>query len=352
MRSDPSVAPQCFFAPHLLVLALAGLFRTAEAGDLPANATRGAQDILGQDFEGAKIAAIQGTNVVTVELRNGTTRTVATFREAQRFRGLTRPYWSADGQELVFAYDGQAHRMNADGSNRREVLQGQKAYEAKFWDDPETGERCIVGTTVNGKHWYPRNRGVGETYLHRLGSGTKTKLADFPFGGTLSPDGTHLADAYGGLLIKEMASGEVHVLYGGKQSCNSSLSPDDTYRIMHLYLPHKYFGFRNKFDEELWRFDQPSETGELQTPRWSNHPDFCCATAKLGNDYKIMVIHIPTKKYTVLRELPGSWTVPLLWVPSAAPGGRALGVTAPAAGARFVPGTIKGEGTRACAPAS
>lgn len=186
----------------------------------------------------------------------------------------------------------------------------------------EDGQPTIVLDTANGKHWYPKNKGVGQTWLFRPASRQKTKLADFPFGGGLSLDGTHITDAYGGCLMKKLITGQVHVLYGGKQACNSSMSPDNTYRLMHLYLPHKYFGIRDEYDKELWRIDNPKGSAEWQTPRWSNHPDFCTATVKFGSEYKMVIVRIETKDTVVLNEYPGSWSAPFLWLLSAAPSGK------------------------------
>ena len=275
-----------------------------------------ARKLLGDDFRGARALALRNNAIILIDLGEGKVTTLASFQKTARFRGLTRPYLSLDGREIVYAYGGQAHRMNADGSNHRKALEGERAFEAKFWDDPKTGERCLVSMTANGKHWYPRNKGIGQTWLHRP-DGKKAKLADFPCGGGLSLDGTHLGDAYGGCLMKDLTTGKFHILYGGKQACNATMSPDNTYRLMHLYLPHKYFGIRNKFDKELWRIDNPKGSAEWQNPRWSNHPEFCMATAKFGTEYKMVMVKIETKEMVILHEYPGSWSVPYLWLPSA-----------------------------------
>ncbi|MDA0838045.1 MAG: hypothetical protein O2857_09715, partial [Planctomycetota bacterium] len=88
----------------------------------------------------------------------------------------------------------------------------------------EDGQPTIVLDTANGKHWYPKNKGVGQTWLFRPASGQKTKLADFPFGGGLSLDGTRLTDAYGGCLMKNLITGQASWLGTQQPACNPSMS--------------------------------------------------------------------------------------------------------------------------------
>lgn len=304
-----------------------GRKRAQLAPRTPGKANEQARRLLGRDFDGARILALQNHSVVSVTLGTGTLKTLAVFKK-KAGQGFTRPWWSADGKEIVFSRGEKAYRMNADGSELRAIAIGKKAYSASFWDDPRTGERCIVCMTANGKHWYPKNKGVGQTWLYRPESGKQIKLADFPCGGSLSRDGTHLGEAYGGCLLVDLQKGKFHVLYGGKQACNATMSPDNTYRLMHLYLPHRYFGIRNKYDKELWRIEQPKGSQEWQHSRWSNHPDFCMATAKFGAKYKMVIVKIATKEMVILKEYEGSWSVPHLWLPSAAT--RAAGTVATA----------------------
>jgi hypothetical protein len=278
-----------------------------------------ARHILGRDLDGAKILALRNRSIVAVALESGAVQQLADFSKGGDSQVLSRPWWSADGKEVVFSHGEKAYRMNADGSERRAIDTGRRAYSASFWDDPKTGERCIVYMTAKGKHWYPKDKGVGQTWLHRPKSGEHLKLADFPCDGGLSRDGTHLGEAFGGCLIRNVSTDEFHVLYGAKQACNATMSPDNTYRLMHLYLPHSYFGVRNKYDKELWRIEQPKGSQEWQNPRWSNHPDFCMATAKFSKEYKMTLIKMPTKEMVILKEYEGNWSVPHLWLPSAAP---------------------------------
>lgn len=288
--------------------------------------------MLGANFEDARIVAVRDRQIVTVRLADGKVSTLAKFPKAKRFEGLSRPWWSPEGKEILFSFNARAFVMNADGAGRRRILQKEpKVFEPVWWIDPASGERCIVFQTTNGKHWYKRGRsGPGKTHLYRPKAGKKTKLADFPCDGGLSLDGTHLGEAYGGCLMVDIPAGKVHILYNGKQACNASMSPDNTYRLMHLYLPHKHFGIRNKFDKELWRIGCPRGSEEWQDPRWSNHPNFCMATAKYKDGYKMLLVRIDTKKSVVLDTLGSGWSAPHLFLASAAarqatasPGGQA-----------------------------
>jgi len=278
------------------------------------------RQMLGRDLDGAKILATRDLGVVFIDLKTRRVTKIASFPKARRFQGLSRPDLSADAREVIFSYGGRCYIANSNGSGKRRVLNREQVYSPSFWDDPKTGERCIVYKTSEGKHWYRKGRKVGATWLFRPRSRRKTKLADFPMDGGLSPDGTHLGEAYGGCLIKDLRANKMYVLYGGKQACNASMSPDNTYRIMHLYLPHSWFGIRDKFDREHWKIRNPKGSSEWQTPRWSNHPNFCMATAKFRNEYRLVVVQIDTRQTVVLHEMGGGWGVPKLWLPSAARG--------------------------------
>ncbi len=304
-----------FLVHVLLVVVVASLSASALAGERD-----DVRKLLGADFEDAGIVAIRNGHIVTVRLADGKVSTLAKFPKAKRFAGLNRPWWSPDGKEILYSFNAGAFVMNADGTGRRRILKKEpKVFEPVWWIDPAGGERCIVFKTTNGKHWYKRGRsGPGKTYLYRSKTGKKTKLADFPCDGGLSLDGTHLGEAYGGCLMVDIPAGKVHVLYNGKQACNASMSPDNTYRLMHLYLPHKHVGIRNKFDKELWRIGCPRGSKELQDPRWSNHPNFCMATARFKDGFKMVLVRIDTKDTVVLETLGSGWSVPHLFLASAA----------------------------------
>jgi len=98
------------------------------------------------------VVAVRDGALVTVELAGGRTGILAGYPKADRFEGLSRPCWSPDGREILFARGGQAFLMNADGSGRRRILADQaKVHEPSWWLDPTSGQRCVVFKTANGK---------------------------------------------------------------------------------------------------------------------------------------------------------------------------------------------------------
>ena len=252
-------------------------------------------------------------SLVRIDLVSGHTTVLQTFPEAKRFEGLSRPAWSPDGSAIVYSFGGKGFRWRE--GETRQILEGERVYSPSYWVDPATREACFVYTDIHGKHVWDQDRNVGKTYLACQASGRKEILADFPFDGGLSPDGTHLGEGYAGALIKDLRSGDVSVLYGGKQACNASISPDDTHRLMHLYLPHTTIGIRNKWDRELWTMQSPEGSLEWEDPSFSNHPDLAIATAKYGDSYRIAIIQIEAKRPLVLHHVEGNWGKPSLWVP-------------------------------------
>ena len=274
--------------------------------------------LLGTEFSGAKFVAIRNQYVVVVDLEALQVRELGEFPAGKRFENLSRPRFSPDGQKIIFAHKRKCYTVNTDGSGQRQVLADQKAvYSPDWWQDPDTGELCIVFMNANGKHWYREGKpSPGATFLFRTASGKIEQIAKFPCDGGLSGDGTHLGEAYGGCLIVDVVNQTYHRVQE-KQACNATMSPDNTYRMMYLYLPHKYFGIRNKHGKELWRITNPEGSQEWQTPRWSNHPNLCMATLKIG-EYFPVVIKIDSKSLIVLRSLGGGWRAPHQWLPRAA----------------------------------
>jgi len=280
---------------------------------------RQVRELLGEDFDGAKLAIRHNRRIGQLNLKTGQFTELVTPGRDKKFWGTSGPRWSPDGTLILYAYGGRAYVMREDGSDHRRVLEHvERLHSPNWWLDPKAGELCYTYKDNDGKHSYGRHKGVGRTWLHRPRSRKTVKLADFPCDGQLSFDGTHLTEAYGGCLILDVPKGKVHVVYGGRQSCNSSTSPDNTYRIMHLYLPHRYFGIRSKFDKELWKIPHPKGSDEWQGPRWSNHTDFATCMAKYGDVYKPSIIRISDKKVVVLKSLGGSWGVSHLFLSSAA----------------------------------
>jgi hypothetical protein len=306
-----------------MILAASLALPCAAASGSEADVKAAAREMLGDDFEGAKIVGVRHNYIVSAPVATGRIRTIARFRSARHWlEGLSRPSWSPDGTEILCSFGGRCYLMNADGSNKRRIAKRHPVYAPKWWLDPETGERCIVFKTANGKHHYSedtKNGELGQTYLCRLDGKTYTKLADFPCDGGLSLDGTHLGEAYGQLMIADLTAGKFYLLYGGAQACNPSMSPDDTYRIMHMYSGHQCFAIRDRQDNELWQIRLLPRTNKWQHARWSNHPNFCSVTAKFRDHYNVVIVRIEPKTPCVLYWFRADWRVPNLWLPSAVP---------------------------------
>lgn len=275
------------------------------------------KDLLGSDFDGAKIVGVRrGTHIAAIDLKKLRVNKLEEFKVREDVNGLSRPFWSPDGKQIIFSYDAKAWLMKEDGSNRRQILKGVgKVYEPFFWTDPETGDRCIVYKNTNDKNELNRGGKWGRTYLARPRTAETKELFDLPCDSGISLDGTHLGDTYARAAIIDLVDGKVHKL-DKDQTCNGSMSPDNTYRLMYLYIRHDRFGIRNKYGKELWTFKLPPGSDFVTGPRWSNHPDFCSAVARFGEEFKIVIIQISTKKNIILKNLDATWNTPLLWLPS------------------------------------
>lgn len=300
-----------------MIVALALLTFCASAEDADVREVR---KLLGDDANGAKIVATRGDEMVTLDLWTLRTDVVVGKDDLLVKPGKfthSRPWWSPDGREILRSSGGKAFVYTPDGRRRRIMENVKEVHEPIWWLDPQSGHRCVVYKTGNSKNGLRRGRGA--TYLYDLQTGKQRKLIDMTADGGLSLDGSHLGEAYASAAIIDLTENKVHKVHP-RQACNGTMSPDNTYRMMYLYLPHDTFGIRNKYGKELWKIRNPRGSKEWQTPRWSNHPDFCAAVARFGSGYKPVIVHIPSKKMVVLKQLEGSWRVPHLWLPSAARG--------------------------------
>lgn len=273
--------------------------------------------MLGDDYESAKILGIRdGKYVTTLDLSTLETKKLGEYAPTDSPDGLSRPHWSPDGDLVMFSYGAGVWLMNEDATEQRMILQNAgKVYEPSFWTDPETGGLCIVYKDINYKNGLDRGK-AGGTYLARLRSMETERLFDIPCDGGLSLDGTHLGESYSHMAIIDLTTEEVHQPYEG-QTCNSTISPDNTYRLMFLRLPHSHFVIWNKYGQELWTLKCPDGSEEWGAPRWSADPDICVSVAKYDDGYKLAVIRISTKEMIVLRNVPGDWNKATVWLKSA-----------------------------------
>ncbi|WP_028579215.1 TolB-like translocation protein [Desulfogranum japonicum] len=301
------------------IIIIVSMLSTISVGDCLAEENRltvqKLKALLGDRMKEGKLVAKKEGKIVTVDLSSLRVTVIGEFGPDSKFWGLSTPNWSPDGSRILCSYRGQAFVLKTDGSPPEKILKGTKLHSPFWWKDPKSGEICIVYKNADAKHWYKKGKSPGATYLWRPSTGRAHKILDFPCDGTMSADGTHIGEAYGGCLIADIPNQKYHVLYRGRQSCNSSMSPDNTYRIMHLYLPHTHFGIRDKNDRELWKISNPVGTLEWQVPNWSTDPDFCTATAKVGErEYKLAIIRIHDSQVVVLKGLGGNWKRSHLWL--------------------------------------
>jgi hypothetical protein len=299
--------------------------------------------LLGADLAGAKIVAIRqlgedrkrlagedrDLQIVTIDVDSGALRVVYEASTEQTSRGLSRPCWSPDGRQILFSFESDCWIMDADGSGKRRIIEDDTVFDPSFWRDPATGELCVVYKNKQGRPAYTDQREralAGQTFRYRLGSRKREKLFDFGCDGGLSLDGTHLAEAYGGCLMVDLRTDTPHVLFDDRQACQASISPDNTYRLMFLCVPHDRVLIHDKTDREVWRLELPPDARQWETPRWSNHPNFCMAVVKFkSNDqteFNLVLARIEPKELVVLDSLAGGWRAPHLWLPSAAPAAR------------------------------
>lgn len=278
-------------------------------------------EVLGSDLPGAKVVALKAGSLVGIDLAGGRTWAIHTFAEQRGsgLGGIGRPWWSPDGQTVLGSYMGQCWDLAADGSRQTPLLEGVAAYEPIPWIDPATGHRCIVYKTTDIPDRYPANVGTGKTILRDLVTGVARELADYPFDAGLSLDGTRLGEAYIHCLMKDLVSGETRRLNYGGQACHGSMSPDNTYRIMHLNLVHSHIVVRDEFDVESLNIRIPPGGRSWQTPRWSNHPDYAMAVLRSGEerDYTMVVLNLRERRMAILGDLDAGWLLPHLWIASA-----------------------------------
>ena len=296
----------CF---RFLVLLLAA--RWAWAAAPPPPAADPLRAFLGADYEGARIVGLggqQGKEVLVFDIKTRSMKSIASFgKDGRPQLRLSRPWWSPDGKQVIFSYDAKCYVVSIDGTKREQVLQDDQVVEASFWLDPKTGERCVVYCRL-----LPGKKGDApqETWLFRPRDGSKTKLADRAFEGGLSRDGTHLGHAGGGVWIMDLASGVTRHINMFRSACNGTISPDNTYRIMHLYAPHLQFGVRDEWDHELWVVGGAG-SANYEMPRWSNHPNFCTVFHR-----GLRVIKLDTQEDAPVPF--GAHSVAHLWLPSGA----------------------------------
>jgi len=272
---------------------------------------------LGDDFGDAKFVAARNGRITALRFADWAPLDLS--RELLTDPALSRPVWSEDGRSILFSTRGRAFTIQSgkNGPERVQTLPGfDNIFEPSYWRDPGSGRMHIVYCDADtNAHYDPRAPSPGNSWLVDLSDGSQRKLFDFPCDGGLSRDGTRLGEAFGTALIVDLPNQKAHKLFDG-QACNATISPDDSYRLMHLVLPHDKFVVRNEYGRELWQISKPVGSAEWQTPRWSNHPDWCMATAKFDGGFVPVLVDMNRKRSLPLRSLGTGWWAPKLWLES------------------------------------
>ena len=292
------------------------------------------------DYAGAKIVAVQGSRIVTVQLKTRTIKTLASLGSSASSRlpasvsPSCRPCWSPDGSQVLYVHGGRAYVVSAAGGKPRAILPpGPPVRDATWWNDPATKALCVVYATAPRAPVTPKapiasptppspvattQPAPAATFLHKLKSDPPTVLLNFPCTAGLSLDGTYLGHAGAVCILADLKKKKVNRLNRGRPGSDGSMSPDNTYRLMFLSGTGESLTIRNRYDREVWRLPKPRGGGPWRGPRWSNGDKFCTAITDVDGAGVLVLIKISTKQSVLLKGLAGSWRAGQLWLPSAA----------------------------------
>jgi len=263
--------------------------------------------LLGKDYDGAKLVAVQGGQLVTVQLKTRKTTPLKATTDDSALTGMTAPSWSPNGAEVLFALKGAALAAPAAGGAPRTVLPATAGARATmWWTDPGTKDVCVVYATSAG------------TFIQRPKADAPAKLSDTAAGAGISRDGTTLAQAGTTCFMVDVKKNKTYPINRGRPAVTGSMSPDDTYRLMMVAAPGTSLTIRNRYDREIWKLAKPRGATAWTAPRWSNHADFCTATVTVDGKPVIVLIKVSTKQTVLLRGFEGAWADSQLWLPSAA----------------------------------
>jgi len=298
------------------VVALVFALAFAQGGLIP---TAAAQSADLRAFVGDR----QATLVVLDRAEGGTMYVLSTedgtLKKLSDEVAIQSPLLSHDGTRVVYNQSGNVYMQPLDGSARELVTEGS---EGHWWRDGQ-GEAWIYYTT-NAKEVklrWPDSKGV-KTHRRRLSDGKDEWVIDWKVGGGASRDGRFVGAGYATVVLFDLQAGTEHLMYdkGQGQGCNPSMSPDDSYLLMHLDLPHATFSIRDKDDRQVWSIETPAGAHEWQHPEWSTDGDFATATVEEDNGaYSVMAVRLSTKETLKLLDASADardWTYPHLWIQS------------------------------------
>jgi len=202
-----------------------------------------------------------------------------------------------DGNRFLYQDGDAINVVNDDGTDRKAVVEGGNPH---WWHDPETGVDYVVYNPDSQRiSWKGEGKGGGGTLRIAVDGGTPEKIWPHTYDAGLSPDGTHIGEAYKGAFIGNIATGRiVGNLPPNKQHCVGSMLADDSYRLLYeRSTEHRAVVIADMDGEIVWRFNRVG-SGEIFAGASPNHPDFCVASSS-GNK-TLYLVHIPTKRYADL----------------------------------------------------
>jgi len=175
------------------------------------------KDLLGKDFQGAKIVARHNEKQIAIfDLETLEIHDIGSYEERPNFEGLSRPYWSPNGRKILFAYYKKCYLVNADGSKLRHILRNQPVvYEPIWWQNPASGDLNITFMDRHTKNGTERGK-YGNTIFANLRTMETRILFDVPCDSGLSRDGTHLGESYHTAAIIDLSDEKIYFPHKGQ----------------------------------------------------------------------------------------------------------------------------------------
>ncbi len=225
------------------------------------------------------------------------TPTVKTLDESS---GCVNPIISPDGTRVVYSRGKIGSAMdilirNLAGGEAKKIGTG----DVGFWYQND-GEEAIIYCDISAKS---ENGADGKTYKQSIEKGglnpqgTPQAICDRAMDAGPNGDLTWLGQVYRDLWAynvfnkKEYPTNKFFLMDGSPadhQTCNGSMAPDGSAKLMTLAIPHDYirvFTFQEEKDhfEETSRINLPAGMQEWEYPEWSTSAHFLTAVLRTAD---------------------------------------------------------------------